>query len=240
MLDSDAPMIGITTYGRNEDNDFTIPAVYVDSVRRSGGVPILLPPGEPRVTSWLERVDGVILVGGGDIGPDRYGGGHHEAVYMVDPERDDTEFTLTRCILDQEVPTLGICRGAQVLNVVLGGTLFEDLPEAIGEDIEHRLPPREPTPHAIEVVAGSRLAEVVEKLRFSAASWHHQGIRDVGEGLEVVAHAPDGVVEALELRSHPWLIAVQWHPELTAATDPVQQRLFDALVRESRRLRGGK
>ena len=95
----------------------------------------------------------------------------------------------------------------------------------------HHLPPHEPTSHLIEVAAGSRLARVVGQLRFSAASWHHQGISEIGQGLAVVATAPDGVIEAVEMASHPWLVAVQWHPELTAAEDLPQQKLFEALVR---------
>ncbi len=228
------PVIGITTYGRNEENQFVLPSEYVDAVRRAGGTPVLLPPGETALDDWLAIVDGIILAGGGDLDPAHYDGGGHETVYMVDSERDVGELALTRQILASNHPTLGICRGTQVINVALGGTLHAHLPDVVGESTSHRLPPREPTSHSIEVVADSQTASVFGRTHFEAASWHHQAIDRVGRGLAVVAHAPDGTIEAVEMESHRWLLAVQWHPELTAARDPVQQAVFDALVEVAR------
>jgi putative glutamine amidotransferase len=131
------------------------------------------------------------------------------------------------------VPTLGICRGLQVLNVAFGGSLIEHLPE--GGAVAHRSPNKEPTPHRVAVEPGSALAAVLGAGEVEAQSWHHQAVRTAGEGLQVVARAADGVIEAMELPGHRWLIGVQWHPELSAATDPVQQRLFAALVAAARR-----
>jgi len=232
-------LIAITTYGRNEDGHFFLPSEYVDSVRRSGACPILLPPGEEDLDSWLELVDGIIFPGGGDIEPSRYGGGEHEAIYMVDPERDTTEFALLEKVLDSGLPTLGICRGTQLLNVALGGTLVDHLPDHVGEEITHRLPPREPTPHAIRIEENSGLAAILGETEFDAESWHHQAIREVAPGLTAVAQAPDGTIEAVEKRDHPWLYAVQWHPELTAAREPLQQRLFNALTEAALAARQG-
>jgi putative glutamine amidotransferase len=129
------------------------------------------------------------------------------------------------------VPTLCICRGIQVLNVALGGTLIEHLPDEVGDTIAHRVPPRNPTQHPIRLEPGSRLADIIGQAEATTTSWHHQAIRRPAAGLDVVAHAPDGTIEAVEMPDHPWLVAVQWHPELTAANDPGQQRLFDALVK---------
>jgi putative glutamine amidotransferase len=227
-------LIGITTYGRDEGNRFSLPAEYVDSVRRAGAVAVLLPPGEASIHHWLDIVDGIVLAGGGDVDPTRYGGPSHETIYMVDGERDRSELELTGRILDQEIPTLAICRGAQIVNVALGGSLYVHLPDAFGEQVRHRLPPREPTTHGVAVEAGSRLARILGATEFDSASWHHQAAREVAPSLVVVGHAPDGVVEAFESREHPWLFGVQWHPELTAAEDPIQQRLFDALVAAAR------
>ena len=227
--------IGITTYGRDEQGSFTLPGEYVDSVRRAGAVPLLLTPGERDVDSWVGLVDGVILAGGGDLDPACYGGCGHETIYMLDAERDRTELDLTRKLLDTGLPTLGICRGTQVINVALGGTLHEHLPDIVGEQILHREPPREPTPHRVRVNEESRLADLLGAVDFVAESWHHQGIKDVAPTLEVVAHAPDGVIEAVEKHDHPWLYAVQWHPELSAERDPIQQRLFDTLVKAATR-----
>lgn len=229
------PVIGITTYGRDERNQFVLPSEYVDAVRRAGGLPILLPPGEDAVAAWLAMTDGIILAGGGDIAPSQYGGTGHETIYMVDVERDEVELRLAAAVLASRHPTLGVCRGTQVINVALGGSLHAHLPEVVGESVHHRLPPREPTSHPIRVVPGTRTAQIFEFSEFSAASWHHQAIDRLGRGLTVTAHAPDGTIEAVELTDHPWLLAVQWHPELTAAVDPIQQRVFDALIGAARR-----
>jgi putative glutamine amidotransferase len=224
------PLIGITTYGRDEDGSFSLPGVYIDAVRRAGGVPFLVPPGETNWSPLLAIIDGWILTGGGDMDPGAYGGEGHETMYMVDSERDSSEFELVRHIVDSSAPIFGICRGVQVLNVVMGGDLHAHLPDVVGDQIAHRAPPRQPIPHRVTLKPGTKLAAIVKELEFEAASWHHQGIRKVASALEVVAHAPDGVIEAVEMAAHPWLIGVQWHPELTAARDPIQQRLFDAFV----------
>lgn len=228
------PLIGITTYGQDVERKFPLPREYVDAVRNAGAVPVLVPPGETRAERMLAALDGLVLAGGGDIDPARYSGSPHESIYNLDDERDATELALARHAIDRGLPTLAICRGLQVVNVVLGGTLVEHLPDEVGESILHRLPPREPTEHTVTVDPQSRLAEILGATEFVAASWHHQAVRRVAEGLTVVAHAPDGTIEAVELLSHPWLVAVQWHPELTSARDPLQRRLFEEFVRQSR------
>ncbi|MFQ5934872.1 MAG: gamma-glutamyl-gamma-aminobutyrate hydrolase family protein [Acidiferrobacterales bacterium] len=226
-----APLIGITTYARNEENKFELPAAYIDAVRRAGGIPVLAPHGEARWKDLIAHIHGLVFTGGGDIDPQHYGGRvGHEQIYMVDRERDTSELALARVVIERNIPVLGICRGAQVLNVALGGTLFEHLPEAIGEAVAHRAPPREPTHHSVTLHPESRLASITQGLEFTCVSWHHQGLRDLALGLEAVARAPDNTVEAIEMLRHRWLIGVQWHPELNAAEDPKQQRLFDALV----------
>lgn len=225
------PTIGITTYGQDGEQKFPLPRQYVDCVRRAGALTVLIPPGEARFDDLLASLDGLVLAGGGDIDPARYGGENHESIYGVDAERDATEIELVRRTIEAGIPTLGICRGMQLINVVLGGTLIEHLPDEVGNDVAHRLPPREPTEHFIRVDRHSYLAEVFGTCEFNAASWHHQAVRSLAGDLHVVAHAPDGTIEAAESRGNPWLFAVQWHPELTAERDPVQQRLFDAFVR---------
>lgn len=224
------PVIGITTYGRDERGRYALPSAYVAAVERAGGVPVLIPPLPAQAARYLELVDGFVLAGGGDLDPGHYGGDTHETLYSIDPERDALELELARHIVERRQPALAICRGLQVVNVALGGTLIEHLPAVVGEDVLHRAPPREPTPHPVRLKAGSRLAAIAGATEFAPMSWHHQAIRALAPGLEAVASAPDGTIEAVELPSHPWLIAVQWHPELTAQEDPAQQRLFDALV----------
>jgi putative glutamine amidotransferase len=227
---SAGPVIGITTYGKDDKGRYTLPSEYVSAVVRAGAVPVLIPPIAAHAQRYLDLVDGIVLAGGGDMDPAHYGGSAHETLYGVDAGRDALELALAREIVKRRQPTLAICRGMQVLNVALGGSLIEHLPAVVGEDVLHRKPPREPVPHAVRVKPGSRLARLTGTADFAPMSWHHQAIRAPAPGLQAVAHAPDGTIEAVEMSDHPWLIAVQWHPELTAERDPVQQRLFDALI----------
>jgi putative glutamine amidotransferase len=228
-----APVIGITTE-TNEEGEYVLPVEYVGAVRRAGGIPLLLPPGEPNLPALLARLDGLILSGGGDVAPQHYGSGGHPAIYMIDPARDEMEIALAQWAVETGLPTLGVCRGAQLINVALGGTLVEHLPDEIDNTIAHRLEPRGAVPHAVNIAEGSRLAEVLGARTVVSASWHHQAIRTPAPKLVVVAHAADGTIEGVELPHHPWLLAVQWHPEMTAAADPPQQRLFDALAAAAR------
>lgn len=225
-----SPLIGLTTYSVNESLDYTMPANYVAAVRRAGGVPILLPPGEIHAAVIVGKLDGIVLSGGGDIDPLIYGGSPHPAVYMVDHERDQMELELARMVVYRQLPTLAICRGLQILNVALGGSLHPHLPDVVGEQVLHRAPPRLPTPHPVKVDPSSLVGRIMATVEVSPMSWHHQAIDRLGEDLNVVARAPDGVIEAVEHESHRWLAAVQWHPEITAHEDDAQQRLFDELI----------
>ncbi len=225
------PRIGLTTYGVANSPGYNIPAEYVQSIHRAGGVPLLLPPVAPdMIDRWIESIQGVVLIGGGDIDPARYGAASHETIYNLDTARDACEFALTRRVLDRQLPTLAICRGMQVVNVALGGTLYRHLPEVVGETVPHRRPPRETIRHTVTVEADSLVAEAMQATRVEIVSWHHQAVDRLGEGLKAVAWADDGVIEAMELAANPDLLAVQWHPELSAAEEPTQQRLFDRLV----------
>ena len=230
-----APIIGISTYGVNEAGKYDLQAEYIHAVRRAGGAVILLPPGESEWKSIVPLLDGLVLSAGGDINPERYAGEQHETIYNVNNSRDDSECYLAEYALSESLPTLGICRGAQILNIVTGGSLYEHLPDAYGEETIHRLPPKGPTPHTVILEGESRLADILQQPQFECVSWHHQALKNVSDEFAVVARAPDGVVEAIEHRTHPWLIAVQWHPELSAAEDPLQQELFNAHVRFCRK-----
>ncbi len=225
-----APLVGITTYPPNAGDRFELPREYVEAVRRAGGIPVLIAPGEPQLDDLLERLDGLVLAGGGDIDPARWGGDPHPTIEFVDAARDDLELDLARRVVDEGIPTLAVCRGMQVLNTALGGSLHPHLPDAVDTDVPHRLEPKWSHTHAVEAEAGSLVAEVMGREQTAAACWHHQAIDRLAPGLAVTAWSPDGVIEAVELAGHPWLVAVQWHPEMTAAEDADQQRLFDGLV----------
>jgi putative glutamine amidotransferase len=184
----------------------------------------------------LDLLDGLMLAGGGDIDPATYDGEGHETVYKVSAERDAFELELAKRAIERpELPVLGICRGMQVLNLVLGGDLDVHIPDVRGETVRHRLPPREPTYHPVRVVAGSVLERIYERSEFSVCSWHHQGVRRIGSGLRPIAHAADGVIEGVVYDDHPFLLGVQWHPEMQVAHDPLQRRLFEALVEQAGR-----
>jgi putative glutamine amidotransferase len=148
------------------------------------------------------------------------------------------EIALALEVVRGNVPTLAICRGMQIVNVALGGTLHVHLPDVFGDAVLHRAPPREPVSHSVKVVKDSCVADIMQSVSVTSVSWHHQAIRDVAPGLDVVATAPDGVMEAVEMKGHPWLIGVQWHPELTSAADDAQQRLFTCLVHAASALHG--
>ena len=234
------PIIGLTTYGRDEsrhiqsvyyDSFYYIPTDYVDAVRRAGGVPILLPPGEVDWQRWLDIVDGVVVVGGADVSPSEYGGNsEHPNLTGLDPERDRSELDLIKVIADEkDRPLLCICRGMQALNVALGGTLHEHVPDITDEDI-HRNETGGWAMQSLDAKEGSKLAQVMGAQQVTTFSGHHQVVKDVAALAEVSAVAPDGLIEALEIKGHPWAIAVQWHPEKSAENDPTQQRLFDEMV----------
>jgi putative glutamine amidotransferase len=244
---TEPPIVGITSYGRDEKRRFRVSVDYVDAVRRAGGLPIILPPGEPAIDVLFAHLDALVLSGGGDLAPERYGGAGHPTVYNVDPERDAFELALVRRIVRTGRPALCICRGSQVLNVALGGSLVAHLPDVVGDTLAHREPDPDgpagetrPVRHGVSVCPDTHLRRILGVDHGEPASWHHQAVQQVAPGLEVAATAEDGTIEAVEMPEHPWLVGVQWHPEITAAQDPVQQRLFDALVAAARIERVGR
>jgi putative glutamine amidotransferase len=210
----------------------------IEAVYRAGGEPATLHPHAPggtadpaEVAARLARFDALLLPGGGDIAPHRYGAAHaHRAVYDVDDEQDAFDLELARQALRSGLPLLAVCRGLQVVNSVLGGTLHQDMG---GPGREHRH-----VRHPVSFAPGSALARITGADKAEASCYHHQHTDRLGKGLTVTARAADGTVEAVELSSgEGWFVAVQWHPEDTAHEDPVQQRLFDALVRAAHRPR---
>jgi putative glutamine amidotransferase len=237
-----APLIGITTsltLGTTPERAY-INVAYIRAVQAAGGIPILLAPhftAETQHALW-PRLDGLLLTGGGDVAPGRFGEPPHPAVDEVSPARDELETGLTRRALSDHVPLLAICRGIQVLNVALGGTLVQDLPSEWPGALAHsqKAPRHEPT-HAVKVMGeGTRLGRVLGAPELEVNSQHHQAIKQVGEGLREVAWAPDGVVEGIELEDdHRFVLGVQWHPEELVDHDAAARNLFLAVVDAARR-----
>ncbi len=200
----------------------------VEAVWRAGGEPASIHPADPAdadVPERLARFDGLLLPGGGDLAPHRYGDTHtHAGVYDVDDLQDAFDLEAARCALTLGIPLLAVCRGLQVVNVALGGTLEQDMG---GPGREHRH-----VVHPVPIRRGTLLERATGAEKADVSCYHHQRVDRLGEGLTVTARAADGTVEGLELPdARGWFTAVQWHPEDTADRDPAQQGLFDALVR---------
>lgn len=215
-----------------------VPDTYVGALRRAGARPVLLTAPEPGPAhEVLAPFAGLVLAGGGDIEPGRYASWRDDRVYGVEPERDELELDLVAAALDAEIPVLAICRGAQVVNVAYGGTLHQHLPGALGRGAHGDPTSGVLVTHGVQASSGSNLAIAVGGERLATCtSVHHQGIERIGKGLVAVGWSDDGLVEALEVADpRSWLVAVQWHPEITAATDPQQQALFNAFAHEARR-----
>ena len=210
------------------------PRPYLDAIERAGGraavlARLPLSEGEGAGAGMLEGFGGLLLTGGGDIDPARYGAAPVPEIYGVDSEADAFELALVHAAVSAGLPMLAICRGLQVLNVAFGGTLDQHISGR--PDLEdHGRPGGEEVVHAVSVEDDSRLAGAFGETKVMGSCHHHQAVDRVGRGLRVTARTPDGGVEGLELEGDPWVAAVQWHPEDTAASDPTQQRLFSAFV----------
>ena len=234
------PVIGITVGfdAPTQPEYLQLRHTYADAVSGAGGVPVLLPPMPAEcMDRLLPLLDGVLLPGGLDVEPARYAEAAHPTV-RVDTVLDDLDLRVAAWALDRGVPTLGICRGQQLLNVALGGSLIQDLPsEGLIHPQAPRLGPRGGLAHPIELAPGSRLAEILGVTSLEVNSRHHQAVRRLGRGLRAVAWAPDGVVEGVESVDHPWLLAVQFHPEDLLGFHEPSRRLLDAFVAACARTR---
>jgi len=232
---SNEPRIGVcvgreTHGGRRFDST---PREYVTAVLQAGGVPLLIPPAPREIAKRaVASFDGLLLTGGGDISPDHYGAAREEKTSGIDNERDRSELALVAAALERGIPVLGVCRGAQLVNVAFGGTLRQHLDDANG--IRHTRPRRRyETVHRILLEPESLLAGLLERRELDVNSMHHQGIELLGDHLQPMGRAEDGLVEVIENRERR-VLAVQWHPECLPR-EKASKRLFSWLIEESRR-----
>jgi putative glutamine amidotransferase len=236
------PLVAVPAYlvrsGRVEGwatSAVAVPETYLAALSRAGARGAVVMPdelGEGEADEVLDRFDGLLLIGGGDLDPESYGQPREREVYGVIARRDGFELPLVRAAIARRMPTLAICRGHQVLNVALGGTLEQHI---VPGEVPHGVPGAAggSSTHPVRVQDGSRLAAALGATVADISSQHHQAVDKLGDDLEAVAWADDGVIEGIELADNEqWAIGVQWHPEDTADTDPIQQRLFDAFVTE--------
>ena len=238
------PLIGVTTselrpgelatlrrHGEPPNAEMALGMTYVRAIEAAGALPVVVPPLEARdVARVLARLDGLVLSGGPDLAPAAYGAEPHPELGTTEPGLDAFEYAIAREALRLDLPILGICRGAQTLNVARGGTLHQHLPDVVGDSVEHRqtVDGRVPT-HPVRILAGSRLAAVLGTTRMSVNSFHHQAVDRLGTGLCACAWSPDGAIEAIEDPEQPLVLAVQWHAETLQAV-PGQLALFEELV----------
>ena len=231
---SSAPIIGLTTYleqaqtGVWDVQAAFLPKVYFEAITRAGGIAVLLPPqpvSDEIANRVLDGLDGLLITGGKDVDPARYGQEPHPTTDIPRTDRDAWEHALLTAAIARELPFLGICRGAQVLNIARGGTLHQHLPEVIGTD-KYQLGGGTFGHVDVEADANSVVGRLVGTDPLEVAVYHHQAIDRVGDGLRVTARTADGVIQAVELEGVPFGVAVQWHPEQTGD----DLRLFAGLV----------
>ena len=228
------PLIGITPGLTQDEDSMTISVDTTDAILKAGGVPMILPltSDETQLHSMLFAVDGVLFSGGGDVNPLYFGEFQHMACGTVSPRRDEMELPLARMAYEMKKPTLGICRGCQVMNIALGGDVWQDLPSECPDiKILHRQknPGRTPS-HPVTLTPDSLTARITGKSSLMVNSFHHQAIRKVAHGLMVNATAPDGVIEGAEAADLPFFLGVQWHPERLWRNDPDALKIFEAFV----------
>lgn len=228
------PIIGLSCYRQRGQTGIwdtemaMLPSFYLDGVTRAGGIAVIIPPqtiDDLAAETVISQLSGLIVTGGRDVEAQRYGAIPHEMAEKPDALRDLLEDKLITAAIEMKLPFLGICRGAQVLNVNRGGSLIQHLPDVVGDN-RYQPGGGNFAKMTMQVEAGSKLAALVGPSIANCALYHHQAIDSVGEGLVVTAHSPDGVIQAVELSDHPFGLAVQWHPEQTLE----DLRLFEALV----------
>lgn len=236
---SKRPLIGLTSYRLKSERGRVLDGLmppYAEAVQAAGGIPVLIPLTleNDDFQELCSRMDGIVLPGGGDIDPVHYGGDQNGKIYGITPDRDRVELGIARQLVDDDQPFLAICRGHQVLNVAQGGTLFEDILDQMDGADQHAYfdhPDRGHTPHTVEIMPDSWLAEIMgaQKER-PVNSLHHQGIKDLGKDLIVSAVSPDGLAEGIEIPGHRFAVGVQWHPEEMQAHDTDMANLFKAFI----------
>lgn len=219
----------------------TVSHTYRNSVTRAGGLPILLAPvTDEAVPTVLDHIDALLMTGGGDVDPDLYGGTMVKEMYGIDPNRDRFELALAREAYRRKMPVLAICRGIQILNVALGGTLIEDIPSQVGSNFHSKIGPDVfEAFQSVTIDDSCGLAGLMGATTIGVNSIHHQALKRVADGIHPVAWADDGVIEAIEADDPQWpLIGVQWHPEyLSEVDDDPSQRIFAAFIDNANRAR---
>jgi putative glutamine amidotransferase len=230
------PIIGITldsepAGGWSKMPWYALRQNYCDAVARAGGLPVPLPHEPELAGEYLARLDGLLITGGAfDVDPSLFGAATRHATVKTKDRRTAFEYAVTRGAIEADKPVLGICGGQQLMNVVLGGTLIQHIPDEVKDPLPHEQPnPRTEAGHPVKIVAGTLLHRVVKELELPVNSAHHQAVKEVGKGIVINAVAPDGVIEGIEDPRRRFVIGVEWHPEYSIS--PGDDRIFDAFIR---------
>ena len=228
------PLIGIVPLVDLQRESYWMLPGYMEGIAQAGGIGVMLPltDDEESLRQLLDRCDGLLVTGGQDLDSNLYAEADHSLCGEIVPTRDAMEMPLLRMALDVNKPILGICRGLQALNVVLGGTLYQDIPTQCPSDVNHRQqPPYHEFSHTVSLASDAPLAKLLRADSIGVNSCHHQAIRDLAPALQVMATAPDGIVEAVCHPEKAFVWAVQWHPEfLLPGTDENCRHIFRAFV----------
>lgn len=229
------PFIGLTPSHDLKSDDLAMRHTYLDAIAHAGGIPVVLPLKATRedLSAIAEELDGIVFIGGPDIHPSRFGEETHANCGNASLIRDALELNLLSITMEQKKPILGICRGIQLLNVALGGTLYQDLPAQWKEDfpIAHEQPFHgSVTCHSIDVVPDTLLSAIVGEEKIQVNSFHHQAVKDVAPALKVCGYAPNHLIEAVELPDYPFFLGVQWHPEYLFSVNAAAEKLFAAFI----------
>jgi putative glutamine amidotransferase len=241
------PLIGVTTALRRDDrNNIELLSAYERNIRaleRAGALPVMIPCtlDDRTLRGIYERLDGVLIPGGGDINSENWDEALHPTAEPESVQRDHTELTIVRWAVQDDLPVFGICRGHQVVNVALGGSLVQDIPSMIDTRYRHQY--SQPTPrshiaHEITVEPSSKLAGILGGTRIEVNSIHHQSVKRIGEGMQVVAYAPDGIIEGTERPDKHFVVSVQWHPEDLTDTEPMFNLFRSFVEAASARMNG--
>jgi putative glutamine amidotransferase len=236
------PLIGIgsdvqSTPGKRERA--FVYTTYVDSLRRAGAIPVLIPPQPENARDLVDELDGILLAGGEDCDPAAYGEERHPTVEPMDPRRQSNDLSLAKMARERGIPTLGICLGLQMMNVAAGGSLVQDIDSQMETDIQHDSTPENRVRHDVVVEKGTKLASILGERELNVNSSHHQAINKVPDELKITAHATDGIVEGLEDPRHPFYVGVQWHPEDMKGEDSASS-IFGAFVEAARKYQAQK
>lgn len=236
------PLIGLTPGHNTENQDIFMRPTYLSALSAAGAIPVVLPltVSQEDCQKIADTFDGFLFTGGPDPHPFLFGEETHRACGSISVMRDSMELALLSQVMKTKKPILGICRGIQIINVGLGGSIYQDIPSQYQSTaafpIAHRQPCAYHIPsHTVQLAPGSRLADICGRTSLQVNSMHHQAVRDLADCLTVCATAPDGLVEGLEMPGYPWLVAVQWHPEYLREQDPASKQLFESFVEACRK-----